>query len=99
MHPDWARDIRDQCVAKGVAFFFKQWGEWIDRESLDRGPQRGERWGTLDIDGHWYEFTTPWNGRTGDDSDTREVVMVRVGKTAAGRKLDGLTWDEYPARA
>lgn len=26
MHPDWVRDIRDQCVAQGVAFFFKQWG-------------------------------------------------------------------------
>lgn len=28
MHPDWARSIRDQCEAAGVAFFFKQWGEW-----------------------------------------------------------------------
>jgi protein gp37 len=26
MHPDWVRDIRDQCLAKRVAFFFKQWG-------------------------------------------------------------------------
>jgi len=28
MHPDWAREVRDQCVAAGVPFFFKQWGEW-----------------------------------------------------------------------
>lgn len=28
MHPDWARSLRDQCAAAGVAFFFKQWGEW-----------------------------------------------------------------------
>jgi protein gp37 len=28
MHPDWARDIRDRCVAAGVPFFFKQWGEF-----------------------------------------------------------------------
>lgn len=26
MDPDWVRDIRDQCVAAGVPFFFKQWG-------------------------------------------------------------------------
>lgn len=26
MAPDWALDIRDQCNAAGVAFFFKQWG-------------------------------------------------------------------------
>lgn len=28
MHPDWARDLRDQCAAAGVPFLFKQWGEW-----------------------------------------------------------------------
>ena len=26
MHPDWVLQIRDQCVAAGVPFFFKQWG-------------------------------------------------------------------------
>lgn len=26
MHEDWARDLRDQCAAAGVPFFFKQWG-------------------------------------------------------------------------
>lgn len=24
--PDWVRELRDQCVNQGVAFFFKQWG-------------------------------------------------------------------------
>lgn len=28
MHPDWVRSVRDQCVAAGVPFFFKSWGEW-----------------------------------------------------------------------
>jgi protein gp37 len=26
MEPDWARDVRDQCLRTGVPFFFKQWG-------------------------------------------------------------------------
>lgn len=26
MHADWVREVRDQCLANGVAFFFKQWG-------------------------------------------------------------------------
>jgi protein gp37 len=26
MEADWVRDIRDQCCAAGVPFFFKQWG-------------------------------------------------------------------------
>lgn len=28
MHPDWARSLRNQCQAAGVAFHFKQWGEF-----------------------------------------------------------------------
>ncbi len=26
MRPEWVTDIRDQCLAAGVPFFFKQWG-------------------------------------------------------------------------
>jgi protein gp37 len=26
MHADWARAVRDQCLAADVPFFFKQWG-------------------------------------------------------------------------
>lgn len=51
----WAADIRAQCIAAEVPFFFKQWGEFRD--------------------GH------------------------RVGKRAAGRELDGRTWDEFPELA
>lgn len=28
MHPKWARGLLDQCVAAGVPYHFKQWGEW-----------------------------------------------------------------------
>lgn len=31
MHPDWVCSIRDQCVAAGVPYFFKQWGEFGPR--------------------------------------------------------------------
>jgi protein gp37 len=26
MKPEWARDLRDQCLDARVSFFFKQWG-------------------------------------------------------------------------
>jgi protein gp37 len=26
MPAEWVREIRDQCIAAGVPFFFKQWG-------------------------------------------------------------------------
>jgi protein gp37 len=29
MHPDWARSVRDQCAKAGIAFLFKQWGEFV----------------------------------------------------------------------
>lgn len=28
MHPDWVRNLRDQCRDAGIPFFFKGWGEW-----------------------------------------------------------------------
>ena len=32
MNAAWVRSIRDICVARGVPFFFKSWGEWIPIE-------------------------------------------------------------------
>ena len=46
MHPDWARNVRDECLRQKVPFHFKQHGG--------------------------------------------------VNKKAAGRELDGRTWDEWP---
>ena len=50
MHPDWARDLRDQCQAAGVAFLFKQWGgrtpkangRVLDGRTWDQYPDRQE---------------------------------------------------------
>jgi len=35
MNPQWARDLRDQCVDAGVPFFFKQWGEWVSVSEVE----------------------------------------------------------------
>lgn len=34
MHPDWARQLRDQCELVSVPFFFKQWGEFLIAEDV-----------------------------------------------------------------
>ncbi len=39
-HPDWIRRLRDQCSGAGVAFHFKQWGNWHPREA-DRNGNMG----------------------------------------------------------
>jgi protein gp37 len=47
MREEWVRDIRDQCSASGVAFFFKQWG--------GLRPKSGGR----DLEGRqWSQFPT-----------------------------------------
>jgi protein gp37 len=51
MNEDWITDIRDQCQAAGVAFFFKQWGgvqkkrsgRTLEGRTWDEMPQLPER--------------------------------------------------------
>jgi len=83
MHPDWVRDIRDRCVDAGVAFFFKQWGNY--QPLLDYLTAGGG------CPVPMVELPTPDGSRRGE--------MARVGKKAAGRELDGRTWDEMPGGA
>jgi protein gp37 len=52
MNPGWARDIRDQCLAAGVPFFFKQWGAH-DQMGVRVGKTRAGR--MLD-DAPWNQF-------------------------------------------
>jgi len=83
MHPDWARGLRDQCAAAGVAFHFKQWGAWKPflgwKDGVSRYVDASGSYGPENI----YRF--------GDGQ-----YAVRVGKKAAGRELDGREWNEVP---
>ena len=104
MHPDWARQLRDQCAAAGVPFLFKQWGDW-GPVTVEGDPE----WETID------EGVTPENavilnpretcllyrdgsrhdqGWAGPDEFPRE--MIRIGKKATGRRLDGQLHDTFP---
>jgi protein gp37 len=52
---EWVREVRDQCLAQGVAFFFKQWGGFR--------PKAGGR----DLDGReWSEFPAARTLRSGN---------------------------------
>ncbi|CPT76963.1 bacteriophage protein gp37 [Mycobacteroides abscessus] len=91
MHPDWARSMRDQCVAADVPFLFKQWGEWSPEDGLNWSEGNGRRL-------HYARNYLRPDGTCavlGDDGRPG-VCMERVGKRRTGRELDGRTWDQYP---
>jgi protein gp37 len=99
MHPDWARLLRDQCVGAGVPFHFKQRGEWTWSEpgefQMPRQPFM-DRVAVMHPAGMTAmtkanQFNPFERGHP--DWATR---IERVGKRAAGRLLDGRTWDEFP---
>jgi protein gp37 len=95
MHPDWARSLRDQCAAAGVAFHFKQWGSWREAafgDEFDTAKGRMNRPAAFIVkpdDGTVHCFLP-------EDADSRCLVMLEVGKKAAGRLLDGVQHDGVP---
>lgn len=105
-HPDWFRLARDQCVEAGVAFFFKQWGEWAPEVGANRGPKMlmsstGE---TADAGRYGRECVLPVdkliiNGKPALEGQPGRVVLARYGKSENGRELDGRTWDGFPGLA
>lgn len=96
-HPDWFRSVRDQCCAAGVPFFFKQWGAHRPIR-IRRG--RGGDWEPLNdpITSCPDVFVHPSGQRPDGANSPRCAQMERVGKKAAGRVLDGRTWDEFPEK-
>jgi protein gp37 len=87
-HPDWFRVARDHCIAAGIPFFFKQWGEWAPHP---HPPFRGTNTG-----GGLFVLPSGHLGNQGDYWDGAAAAMDRVGKKAAGRTLDGREWSEFP---
>lgn len=80
-HPDWHRAARDFCAQNGIPYFFKQWGEWTP---------------TPEIDDDSYPAFRARGGR--DQFTFRDFTsMDLVGKSRAGRLLDGREHSEFPA--
>lgn len=83
MNAAWAKGLRDQCQEAKVPFFFKQWGEWIPSREIDETMAKQVDW----------KMTNQWESE--DDTD----IYWQVGKQLAGRKMDGLVWDEIPGES
>lgn len=88
LHPDWARSLRDQCAAAGVPFLFKQWGEFAVAKLSNVDAAREDRF--IELDG---TDSTDWPI---DRHSAGTAHMVRLGKKAAGRLLDGVEHNGFP---
>ena len=114
VHPDHVRALRDQCVAAGVPFWFKQWGEFRPAAVVDRPGMVGGR-GYQPAPGHGWSapiirepgpsgtmrsavtrLLKPGERTKGTVMLDRNTIAVKMGAKAAGRELDGRTWDELP---
>lgn len=84
-----------------MPFLFKQWGEWLPWSqfcdaNVDDPPEQ-TRFATMEwFDGHWNDAGKPdvWATKDGFIDDMQ--CVGRVGKKAAGRRLDGRTHEEFP---
>jgi protein gp37 len=111
MHPDWARSLRDQCQAAGVAFHFKQWGNWLPIcNAYESHTERTDGMDASDLVEEWHgheiicmeanggiphwEHGKQW--RVDYQPNLSGWYLANVGKKAAGRLLEGRTWDELP---
>lgn len=109
MHPDWARDLRDQCATADVPFFFKQWGNWaavsqMSEEQIDACyPPLTERHPEATrhslVDTHVLHADGSRHravDRNAFLQGTGAMTMFEVGKKRAGRLLDGVEHNGMP---
>lgn len=93
MHPNWARSLRDQCECAGVAYFFKQHGNWVSEAATPIGVPANS------VDPERCRWVSP-DGRSKDIGEglleEGDAFMYHVGKKAAGRLLDGQEHNQFP---
>lgn len=93
MHPAWATSLRDQCAVAGVPFFFKQWGEFAP--SFPRQSQ--ERCASKQANIAWPDGTIAYGSAA--EHGGIGIHLDRMGKARAGRLLEGVQHDGWPAAA
>jgi protein gp37 len=92
MHPDWVRNLRDQCREASVPFFFKSWGEWQLTSEKRRGGGLYLDYCNFDADKKLLYLHPSGDDVTGRENgwvNTNIAILQRVGKHRSGRLLDG----------
>jgi protein gp37 len=92
-HPDWFRQIRDQCAAAKVPYLHKQNGSWTSVYDRDRDDPDWRRCAEIEQSrpGQWFNLA----GGQGFHGE-RVLRMVRTTKKAGGRALDLVEHNGFP---
>lgn len=111
IHPDWARQVRDFCALHGIAFFFKQWGEFrpADEQELPDsfGPAcdafrvmcRNGFVGDLSLESAFLHKARKWPAcfaANPSEADCNCLNLRRVGTKQSGDLLDGAQHHNWP---
>lgn len=94
MHPAWPKAVQREAELAGVPFHFKQWGEWLPVTYLEPNRQMPMLNISCGTKGKKERIVS-----SGANDHKDDINMVRVGKKAAGRLLDGRAWDQWPIKA
>lgn len=103
MHPDWVRNIRNQCHKANTPFFFKQWGEW-QRGSVVNNIELKTEHAYVISDGQLFKIdfkssTVQVPVKTVSSSYYNAhapCLMSKVGRKSAGDLLDGKQHHNWP---
>ena len=108
-HPDWHRAARDFCAANSIPYLFKQWGDWLPFgqsgfyawDAANRSSQaQAKQWrgfarlvtksGSVSVD--WKVGPLLTAASIGGE----RRLCVKIGKSRAGRLLDGVEHNGMP---
>lgn len=96
-HPQWARLLRDQCQAAGIPYFFKQWGDWLPDSQIQPEEFQSIRNARIKLVRALGSDGQSKNGECSSSFPFPHLdCMYLVGKKAAGAKLDGQEWKQFP---
>jgi protein gp37 len=95
-HPDWHRGARDFCRVNGIEYFFKQWGEFAPYNAELHEPILADwkqRSGELIL-----RDKVKFMHVSGscDPTYKETTTMIEIGKSRAGRILDGVEHNGMP---
>lgn len=109
LHPSIVRSLRDQCAAADVCFNFQSWGDWWPFFGQDDDMAETfadvNGWQSTSDHGPFppgFDSVNPtvdehrWPEADYVNHADKMASSFKVGRSASGSTIDGVTWDRWP---